>query len=272
MRIIIIIASIFILSGCSFLPGMRSLNVGEMRKVNVPQRVCVEPVLVPITPSLMLDCPPPCYVYHIEPQDVLSVNIWQHPEFNPPLQATALTPTQSSQSAGQPGYLVDQNGAIFFPLVGKVYVAGKTTEQVRVMLTSRLREYIRSPQVMVRVADFRSKKVYILGEVIRPGLFPLNDQPMSITDGLTLAGSFDPNAADTRHIYVIRGCFTCPYVYWLDADKPDALLLAEKFQLQPDDILYVSTAPVTRWNRFLNQLLPTLQTIIYTKATLPNRV
>lgn len=273
MRKIIVFILSVILTGCSnILPGMQSMNIDCMRKMEVPATIRPCPVVIPITASLLCDCPPENYVYRVEPQDVLSILVWQHPEFSPPVQQMATSSTSITQSAGQAGYLVDHSGYIFFPLVGKIYVAGKTVEQIRVSLTSRLEEYVRSPQIIIRVADFRSKKVYILGEVMKPGLFPLNDQPMSITDAITLAGSFDVNSADTRHVYVIRGCFTTPRIYWLDAKTPDVLLLAEKFQLQPDDIVYVSTAAVTRWNRFLNQLLPTLQTIIYTKATLPNRL
>lgn len=272
MRSLIVSLTALGIVSCSILPGVQNINVDALPKCEMAQRICVNPVVIPITPTLMCDCPPPCYVYRVEPQDVLSVFVWQHPEFNPPVQSLALSSTQFSQSAGQTGYLVNQHGKIYFPLAGEMCVAGKTVEEIRKEFTYRLREYVKNPQVIVRVADFRSKKIYIFGEVMKPGILPLNDQPMSITDAITLAGSFDANAADTRHIYVIRGCFTNPKIYWLDAKTPIELLLGEKFQLQPDDILYVSAAVVTRWNRFLSQMLPTMQAIIYTKATLPSRL
>jgi len=264
----IVLALFFIVffSGCSILPGMQNLNASNMPRKEIPELVNVRPIIIPITPTLIATKAVPPYIYHIYPQDVLSIVVWQHPEFIPPAQITATLGTQSSQAAGQTGYLVNHNGFIYFPLVGYVHVAGETVDQIRVKLTKRLREYVRNPQVMVRVADYRSKKIYMFGEVMKPGLLPLNDQPMSITDAILLAGSFDPNAADTRHIYVIRGNFLRPRIYWLDAKTPYGLLLAEKFELQPDDIIYVSSAVVARWNRFLNQLLPTLQTLYFTKA------
>lgn len=161
---------------------------------------------------------------------------------------------------------MNSQGNIYFPLLGYVKVANKTVDTIRFDITQRLKEYVKNPQVEVRVADYRGQKVYVLGEVAKPGLVPINDQPVTITDALTLAGSIDPNSSDPAHIYVIRGDLTHPKIYWLDARKPDALLLAEHFSLQPHDVLYVSTAMATRWNRVLNQLLPTLQTVWYTKT------
>jgi polysaccharide biosynthesis/export protein len=67
-------------------------------------------------------------------------------------------------------------------------------------------------------------------------------------------------------VYVIRGNLTHPTIYWLDAKTPDALLLAEHFNLQSGDVLYVSSAVATRWNRVLNQLLPALQTVWYVRS------
>lgn len=263
-KIVLVLFISILLCSCGILPGMQNPDTPRFQKV--PNSIRVEPVIVPITASLIATAPPPSYIYHVAPQDVLSIIVWQHPEFNPPAQQLAMSGTPSSQAAGQSGYLVSEDGNIYFPLIGYINVADKTPDQVRIELTYRLKKYIKNPQVMVRVADYRSKKVYILGEVNRPGLFPLNDQVMSITDALTLAGSFNPEAADTRHIYIIRGNYACPKIYWLDARTPDVLLLAEHFHLQPDDIMYVSSALVTRWNRFLNQLLPTLGTVFFIKS------
>jgi hypothetical protein len=204
------------------------------------------------------------YTYRVGSQDILSINLWNHPEFNSLAQPSANA--LPDQTAGAPGYLVNDEGNIYLPLIGYIYVNGKTIPEIQHVITKRLRQYIRNPQVFLRVNDYRSKKVYVMGEVLKPGFLPLNDQPLSITAALNLSGSLDPNASDPRHIYVIRGPFMHPEIYWLNVSSPVALLLGEQFRLQPNDIVIVSTAAVTRWNRFLNQLLPTLQTIWYTKA------
>ncbi len=258
-----------LLSGCNALPGMQNLNTDNIPVKKEPA-LRIEPTLIPITAASLLSDPSRPYRYRIGPQDVLSVSVWNHPEFNPQqTQTTPGTPT-TDQTAGATGYLVDAEGNIYLPLIGNVHVAGKTIAELRPIITKRLSTYIRSPQLFLRVVDFRSRKVYVMGEVLKPGFLPLNDQPLSITAAVNMAGSLDPNASDPRHIYVIRGNYARPEIYWLNVSSPAALLLGEHFQLQDNDIVVVSTATVTRWNRFLNQLLPTLQTIWYTKAITNN--
>lgn len=255
------------LSSCSIMPGMQNLDTVKTRKMVVPERVEVHPTLIPISPSLIADQRVSTYYYHVAPADVLHIDVWKHPEFslNDNLRSAATAPGVHG-AAGQPGYLVNSSGQIYFPLVGYVHVAGKTVDQIRSDITAKLEKYVPNPQLNVRVADFRGQKIYVLGEVSKTGFLPINDQPLTIADALALSGWIDPAAADPRFIYVIRGNYTSPQIFWLDAKTPDRLLLAEHFSLQPHDVLYVSSAPATRWNRVLNQLLPTIQAIWFTKA------
>lgn len=248
------------------MPGMQNLNTTQMRKYVAPERVEVHPTLIPITPSLIADLRVSTHFYRVAPADVLHINVWEHPEFLTESLSMAANGPGAQGAAGQPGYLVNANGAIYFPLVGYVPVANKTVDQIRVSITQKLRKYVPNPQVNVRVADFRGQKIYVLGEVMKTGFLPITDQTLTIADALALSGWLNPNSADPRYIYVIRGDFTQPQIFWLDAKTPDRLLLAERFSLQPRDILYVSSAPATRWNRVLNQLLPTVQTVWYTKS------
>lgn len=267
LKKISVIGTSVALCSCGIMPGMQNLDTMKMRKFMVPERVEVHPTLIPITPSLIADQHISTYYYRVAPADVLNITVWDHPEFNliNSLPMSAATPGTHG-SAGQVGYLVNSSGRIYFPLVGYVDVADKTVDQIRDLITRRLRKYIPNPQINVRVADFRGQKVYVLGEVAKTGFLPINDQQLTIADALALSGWLDPSAADPHYIYVIRGNFTCPQIFWLDAKTPDKLLLAERFSLQPRDILYVSSAPATQWNRVLNQLLPTVQTVWFTKA------
>lgn len=262
------IVAILFLSGCTVMPGMQNPDTSSMNKRDYQENVKIEPTLIPINASLISNQTISKYIYHIAPADVLDIHVWQHPEFSVPElhnnQNNGLPSTQGA--AGQEGYLVNPEGYIYFPLVGNVLVSGKTVDNVRTEMTHRLKKYIKNPQLNVRVSDFRSRKIYVLGEVMKPGFVPLNDQPLSITDAIVLTGGLDPNAADATHIYVIRGNIYKPDVYWLNAKTPETLLLAEHFNLKPGDILFVSSAPATRWNRVLNQLLPSIQTVWYTKA------
>lgn len=261
-----------LLCSCNIMPGMKNLDTSGMRKEASCQKVEMHPTLIPITPTLISDQHVSTYHYRIAPADVLSILIWQHPEFdflNTPTNVMALS-AGAQGAAGQPGYLVNTDGNIYFPLLGYVHVAGNTIEATRTNITKQLEKYIPNPQVSVRVADYRGQKIYTLGEIKTPGVLPINDQPLSIADALALTGGINPDSANPKYIYIIRGNLIEPKVFWLDAKTPDKMLLAEQFSLQPKDILFVSSAPATRWNRVLNQLLPTIQTIWYTQAIINN--
>jgi len=249
------------------MPGLHNPDTSHMT-ITPSAKVDIKPTLIPITPALVAHDDLSTYTYRVAPADVLNVIIWQHPEFTPKellvTQGTGLPSTQGA--AGKEGYLVNSKGDIRFPLVGTIRVAGKTTDQIRIMLEHRLKRYLKHPDLNVRVVDFRAYKVYVFGETKKSGFVPITDQPLSITDAISLSGGLNQNAADPEHIYVIRGNLYQPTIYWLNAKTPDGFLLAQHFILQPGDILYVSSALATRWNRVINQLLPTIQTVWYTKA------
>jgi polysaccharide export outer membrane protein len=257
------------ISGCNMMPGLQNPNISNMHSVNKEKISTIEPTLVPITPQLILDQGHARYDYYIAPSDILNITVWQHPEFSIKNPQNISTPSAQG-AAGQDGYLVNHNGYIYFPLAGNILVAGKTLEHVRIDITKALSRYLREPQINVRIADYRGQKIYVFGEIMKPGFIPITDQPLSITDAISLSGSFDPTAADPAHIYVIRGNIQHPTIYWLDAKTPDKLLLAESFILKPGDVIYVSSAAATRWNRVINQLLPSVQTLWYTKAIINN--
>lgn len=262
-------STFFLVSGCTILPGMQNPHFIVVPNHAHQNHVEVHPQFIPITPDLLLDQKVSRYVYRIAPTDVLQINVWQHPEFN--FTGTQVPMTSGGASAavggsGVAGYLVNTDGKIYFPLIGEVFVANKTVDEVRQIIALRLKEYVPHPQLNVRVAEFRGRKTYVLGEVKKTGFLPINDQQLTIAQALALSDWFDQNAADTSHIFVIRGSLTSPCVYWLDARTPDKLLLAEQFHLQPNDVLYVSSAPATNWNRAINQILPTIQAFWFTKA------
>lgn len=269
-------AMVFLLSmslgGCFIAPGMQMQAPGGNASNHV--KINYVPITVHLVQNLGHYSRRPYahndnYHYRVGGHDVLNIYVWGHPEFDAPLgQApsqqganASLAPTMSPA-----GYLVSPDGEIYFPLVGYMQVGGKTVEQIRTQLTSTLRKYVRNPQIDVRVSGFRSKKVYVMGEVNKPGLQPITDQPMSITEAINLADGLVQDSADPSHIFVIRGDYMRPDVYWLDASSPASLLLGESFYLQPQDVIFVSTAGVSRWNRAISQILPTIQTFWFTKS------
>ncbi|MBS0350848.1 MAG: polysaccharide biosynthesis/export family protein [Proteobacteria bacterium] len=275
-KIIIAIGLPVFLASCDYVtPGMR-MNTSGMPVAGSPD-VRIKPVLVPITATVIHNQRNfPHYYYLVGPQDVIDIQVWNHPEFNAPSATTsnALPASESQQpDSGAYGYnyLVGPDGKIFFPMIGNISVSGLTVEQIRRKLTQKLCIYIRKPQVQVRIISFRSQKIYVMGEVPKPGIQALTDVPLSITDAISLAGGVDSTTSDPSHIYIIRGSIYNPAVYWLNAKSPDSLILASNFQLQAHDIVYISTAPIVLWNRVVSQILPTIETIWYTNSLITNK-
>lgn len=338
------------LTACSMAPGIY-VEKGQFKPVQVEQEESLPILLVPITPETVktryqasrqmspvspLPLSESRYEYRVGPQDILNIIVWDHPELT--------IPTGGWRPVQEDGHKVSSDGTIFYPYVGIVQVAGRTTSEIRDDLTRRLSRYIRKPQLDVRVVEFNSQKVNVSGAVSKPGVVPITDRPLlladvvssamvdsersdiqevvltrdgrnrvfnlldlyyrgdlsqnirlqdkdiiyvpantvrkvyvmgevlepkalpmvegklSLADALATAG-VDQRSADSERIFVLRQGEDKPLAFHLDASDPAGLILATAFPLQPLDVVFVSTANVSRWNRVLSQLLPTVQTL-----------
>ncbi len=105
------------------------------------------------------------------------------------------------------------------------------------------------------IASPRDGLAMVMGEVFKPGAVPLPYGFLSLREALVSTGGI-PFTGDKRHIQVIRGNLQCPKIYELSWQHiihlPNDSLL-----IMPGDTIYVSTKPITEWNRFIEQLLPT---------------
>jgi polysaccharide export outer membrane protein len=89
----------------------------------------------------------------------------------------------------------------------------------------------------------------------------MQDGKLTLADVMATAG-IDQQAADPERIFVLRRQQGGEAVaYHLNASEPAALILATTFSLEPLDVVFVSTAKLTRWNRVLSQLMPTVETL-----------
>lgn len=122
--------------------------------------------------------------YVIGPSDVLQINVWKNPELS--VQQVPVRP----------------DGRISAPLVNDVQAEGLTTDQLKQILTDKLAEYVTAPDVTVVVLQINSRKVYVLGEVGRPGPVLLT-QDMRVLDAVSVAGGFTA-FADKNGVKVIR--------------------------------------------------------------------
>ena len=121
--------------------------------------------------------------YKIGPQDVLRVDVWKE--------------TEISRSVP-----VRPDGKISLPLLNDVQAAGLTAMELANTITEGLKKFINNPQVTVSVAEINSRRVYVTGEVTRPGAYPLLPN-MTALQALTSAGGFT-QFSNPKKIYVLR--------------------------------------------------------------------
>ena len=357
---IISLSLLIMVTGCTIVPGSglptrnKTVVYAENQSSATIQddlnsRVAVYPITVSLLDSLReaprssrnnsyLARQKANYRYKIGSGDVLNIMVWYHSDLNSPVPSS-VNPQSKQVSTGA---WVDENGYLSYPLAGKMLVRGRSISDVQNMLTTRLRRYIRDPQVSINVTEFRSQRVSITGAVTQAGQLPITNVPLTLVDAIDLAGGIASNA-DTTHIkwthngvdrtvslqdilqygdlshnqllsngdiiyvptsennmvyimgevgtqsairisnlglsltkalgevnglnqttsdatgvFVIRNVsadIEKPiHVYQLNLKDATAYALGNEFKLQPDDVVYVTAAPVTRWNRVVSQI------------------
>jgi polysaccharide biosynthesis/export protein len=115
------------------------------------------------------------------------------------------------------------------------------------------------PGDMLRVSTRDDNTAYVMGEVNKPiAATPTSDGKLTLAEALSQAGFINQGTSDARQLYVIREENGKPQVYHLDSRSPVSMLLANQFDLQPKDVVYVDNGPLVRFNRVLSLLLPAL--------------
>jgi polysaccharide biosynthesis/export protein len=121
--------------------------------------------------------------FQIGPDDVLAINVWKEPEIS------RSVPVRS-------------DGKVSLPLVGEVQASGQTPKQLETEIAKKLTSYISEPEVTVIVQQIKSQRFNVLGQVARPGTYPLSN-PTTVLDAIALAGGFR-DFAKKKSIYVLR--------------------------------------------------------------------
>jgi polysaccharide export outer membrane protein len=151
-------------------------------------------------------------------------------------------------------FRIDADGNVNMPLIGRVHVSGMTVQELEADLVQRLREYIRDPQVIINVVQFRSEPVFFVGQFKSPGIYPLQGR-RTLVEMLTAIGGTQPNAS--QHITVTRraeyGTIPLPGVIEDPEKKISTVEIslasirsnvnpAEDILLQPYDVISVERA------------------------------
>jgi len=125
--------------------------------------------------------PPDSYI--IGAEDVLSIYVWKEPDMSKTIP-------------------VRPDGMISLPLVGEIKAAGHTPVQLQDVLATAMKKYVSDPQVTVVVEKISSLSFNIVGEIAKPGFYPLTRR-MTVLDAIAMAGGFK-DFAKTKKVYVLR--------------------------------------------------------------------
>jgi polysaccharide export outer membrane protein len=157
--------------------------------------------------------------YTVKPGDMLSISVWKEPDLQRPA-------------------LVRPDGSFSFPLVGEVDAKGKTVADLNKTLSQRLQKYISDPVVTVSIQEIKGNKVYVIGQVNRPGEFIMNPS-VDVMQALSMAGGTTPFAA-LGDIVVLRRTSTgkqaLPFRY---NDVIKGRRLDQNIDLQAGDVVVV---------------------------------
>ena len=208
------------------------------------------------------------YATTIAADDLLTINVtaWNTTvvaPFNPP--PFAYIPQGETSVAADSKlttYLVDKEGYINFPVLGKVQAAGLTKAELIDALQTRIREYVDGAMVHVQIVNF---KITILGEVSRPGSVNIRNDRVSILDALGMVGDLTINA-NRKNILIVRDNNGRKEYGRLDVANPE-IFASPYFYLKQNDVVYVEPNNAKKRNANYSSAQQYTLTIISTILT-----
>ncbi len=175
------------------------------------------------------------YQLKIFPGDILSVSVFTiNSEAYPYLSATMERPYSDTRSAYEKGIVVNDSGFIKLPLIGTVQVAGLSIPSATRIIEMKFKDYIEDPIITVKKLNF---KITVLGEVNKPGTYPVLNEKVTLPEALGLAGDIS-QYGDRQSVRIIREENNQRKDFFIDLTKASSLT-PEIYYLHPDDIIYV---------------------------------
>jgi polysaccharide export outer membrane protein len=164
--------------------------------------------------------PPADVAYTVKPGDTLLVSVWKEPDLQGPV-------------------LIRPDGGFSFPLAGQMDARNKTVQELQQELTAKLKKYISDPVVTVSIQDIKGNKVYVIGQVQKPGEFVVNPR-VDVMQALSMAGGTTPFAS-LGDITILRRTDNgqqqaLPFKY---TDVIRGKNLAQNIMLQAGDVVVV---------------------------------
>ena len=185
--------------------------------------------------------------YSLTAGDILNIGVWGYEDM------------QVKEQGIRP------DGKIQFPPVGEVQAAGLSPAELKNSLTTALVDYVHNPKVTVNVFKFHTTRIYVLGEVAKPGMYEIEKQH-NVLDAIGLAGSYTKDAAK-KTVFIIRKDQTGEPV---KANLMNLLKkgdMSQNYVLGDGDVVYLTGNGRIDFSR---DILPYITAAYYTKNTVEN--
>ena len=182
------------------------------------------------------------YGAHIQSGDVLDIKVTAFDEnavrpFNLYSMNNSSSPGQMNGQTAQlapQGYLVDNEGFIYFPVIGKLYIKGMTLAQLRADLEKRLLAYLSDPLVSIKQLNFN---ITVLGEVKKPGQYTNPSDKITVLQALGLAGDMT-DFGNRTNVKLIREIDGVSKTFTIDFTNKN-ITNSPYYYMQQNDVLYV---------------------------------
>jgi polysaccharide export outer membrane protein len=172
--------------------------------------------------------------YLLDAGDTIEIKFMSNPELNERVQ-------------------IRPDGRISMPLVGELHVARTTIAALTATLARAYADILRTPAVTIQVREFANRRIFVGGEVNRPGMLPMGGRQTAL-GAVMEAGSFRPTAARDAVLVIRRGEKDTPQLLRLSTkSKNGQAAAAANFVLEPLDIVLVTESGVARTNRAIDQ-------------------
>ena len=187
------------------------------------------------------------YETKLQPDDLIQIMVdapAPNQELAAPFNLTTLSPTASggtSVSTEGRQYLIDNNGEIIMPLIGKIKLGGSTRNEALAKVNEEIGKYITNPIISLRLLNF---KISVLGEVKTPGTFPVSSERVTLPEALAMAGDLQITGL-RKNVMVIREVEGKKTYGFVDLTKAD-FMNSEFYYLTQNDLVVVEPNRVKR--------------------------
>ena len=210
------------LAAAATITGAQAQSAGRLAVVSPPpqQPAAIQPQAMPVAqPSQVLEA--------VGAGDMLRITVFRNPELTTEARVT-------------------EQGTIAFPMIGDVPVTGLTPQQVGNRIADKLRagKFVVNPEVSVAMAQVNSRQVSVLGNVTKPGRYPIDNVNSRLLDFVAAAGGVSGTGSDSVTVVQVRDGKTIKTDVDLDRMFRQGDAIATNMELQPGDTIFVHRAPV----------------------------